>query len=175
MMMQNNKKYRRIFLLLILLLLISISYLALEISVFYEGRWQLVQGQGEFQFSKEQSSFELTLPTKWNYREDEWEILRNGKLFFKPLPVLPKNPNQPDTGVDTGAVMEIPKPTCPWNVVGVLLGNEAKAILVHEKTQESQTVIVGSTMGEFEVIEIKKESVLVKSSEAEFKLELGGL
>ncbi|MCK4257733.1 MAG: hypothetical protein KAX49_02075 [Halanaerobiales bacterium] len=172
--MLNHKMNRRIFLLLILLLLISLSYLALEISIYYEGGWQLVQGQEGFLTPNEKSPFIVKLPSKQVYDEDEWDVLRNGKLFFKLLPVQQNN-NQQITDTNPGLIIELPKPVCLWNVVGVLLGNEAKAIMEHKENHISQTVTVGSKLEEFEVIEIKKESVLVKSSEAEFRLELGGM
>lgn len=174
-MAQKNNQTRRILLILIILLLGSISYLALEASIFYEGQWQAVQGSGIRPGSQNPQEFQVTLPMKKRYAKNHWDVIREGRLFFEPESVVvqptqhTERSNQPDVKQPVPA-----KPTCPWVLLGVLYSSDSMAILAHQNSQESQTVRVGTRLGEFEVVEIQNDYVLVQSPDAEFKLELGG-
>lgn len=173
-MAQKNSQMRRILLVLIILLLGSISYLALEASLYYEGQWQAVQGSGVRPQVHQVEPITISLPEKQSYSGQHWDVIRQGRLFFEPQPVnqAPKvqRPSQPTYQ----KTVEPPKPTCPWVLLGVLYSSDSTAILGNKQSQTSQTVKVGSILEEFEVMEIHRDHVLVKSPEAEFKLELGG-
>lgn len=172
-MAQRNNRTRRILLILIILLLGSISYLALEASIYYEGQWQAVQGSGIRPGSQNPQEFQVTLPMKKSYAENHWDVIREGRLFFEPEPVV-----QPPEYIKPNLPIQQPvfpsKPTCPWILLGVLYSSDSSAILANRLNKESQVVWVGTKLGEFEVVEIEKDYVLVESPEAEFKLELGG-
>ncbi|AZR72572.1 hypothetical protein BBF96_03730 [Anoxybacter fermentans] len=174
-MKDRNSRNRRILLLLIFILLISISYLALEFSIYVDGRWQIVQGQEiGVKTNKDIETLKIELPKKIDYGNDYWNVLREGRLFFKSLPekrTVPTNPQPKDQPVTPVTLI---KPVCPWVAVGVLLGEEPTAILAHKQNQTSQTVKVGDKLGEYEVMQIEKDFVLLKSPDGEFKLELGG-
>ncbi len=165
---------RVIMLLLIITLLVSISYLALEISIYIEGRWQLVQSAGFQPIPEQRNPFAVQTAEKDTYPQDYWTVVSEGELFFKPLSAQPVT-QQPIVVPQTPTVKESPKPTCPWVNMGVMIGNPSLAILTNGQSQKSEIVKVGTRLGDYEVLEITVGYVLVRSSEAEFKLEVGGM
>lgn len=170
MKLVNSKMIRRIFFILIILLLVSLCYLALDVAVFLDGEWQLVQGQDLSKSPPEYIFDQINLPNKMEYPTDYWEILHAGKLFFKtplaipsveePVQVLPDKQNF--------------TPTCPWVLKGILWADNPSAILAHQQSQQSLTVRIGRIVDGFKVIAITKDYVIVKSLAGEFRLELGG-
>lgn len=179
-MKANVTRNRRIFLGMLVLLLVSSAYLALEISLYYEGAWQGVQVQG-LVGTATGKTFTVEVPERQNYADEDWDIVRDGQLFFKSLPVVVDVETPDDTFVPPPYVPEEtvtyvpPKPTCPLVVTGIMLGEQATAILANKQSQMSQTARVGTRLGEFEVIEIARDYVLVKGLDTEFKLEYGGM
>lgn len=181
-MKSNQTRNRRVFLFLLVLLLVSLSVLALEYTTYSGGGWQTVQGQGLSQTNQNKQPFIVPVPSRPIVTEDNWEIVREGRLFFLPLPVEDEVSEELPDVIEISepfehivTPVETPKPTCPFVVAGIMMGKESTAILVNKSTQKSQTVKVGSSVDKFEVVEIEKSYVLVKSSEADFKLELGGM
>lgn len=201
-MSPNPNRDRRILLVLIILLLVSISYLALQTASYFGGSWQLVSGHGNPTFGDQgREPFSLQVAERSAYQNEDFGVIRGGKLFFKPRKVeevnvvsppppvkveLPKPqppeqtepkeiPSQEEKPKDPIPQPEPPKPTCPYIVSGILWGEPSSAILVNKATQKSQTVRVGSVVGDFTVIAIEQDSVLVQSEAAEFKLKLGGM
>lgn len=203
-MRQSSNNLRKILLFLTVLLLISIAYLALEFATYYEGSWQGVSGAKVRHHAKgNQQAFEVKVADRVDYPAGYWDIVRGGRLFVKPLPAAPAPEPQPapqpapepaptPTPTPEPAPQpapepkpqpvpqpEPPKPTCPYTVTGIIWPKNsdappATAILANSQNQSSQTVRVGSKLGDFEVLQIAKEYVLVKNGDAEFKLELGG-
>ncbi len=55
---------------------------------------------------------------------------------------------------------------------GVLGGENPRAIIVYKQTRQAHTVFVGDMLGEFEIMEIKPRSVMLKWREDTFELSL---
>lgn len=173
-MMSKIQSLRVILLFLIIILLISITYFALDISTYLAGDWRLVQGENLEKLDFDPQSVVVQVGEKKSYPPEYWNVISHGELFFKPKPVL-KEPQLPNSQTEEPAINLSPeKPTCPWTVSGVIVGQKNKAILVNIENQFSQTVEVGFRLQEFIVSEITVDYVLLKSSKAEFRLELGG-
>lgn len=203
-MPRSSNKLRKILLFLTVLLLISVAYLALELATYYEGSWQGVSGAKLRHNPKaNQQALELKVADRVSYPAGYWDIVRGGKLFVKPLPPAPtpepmpapepqptpapapeptpQPAPEPAPQPEPQPVQqpEPPKPSCPYTVTGIIWPKNtdappATAILANTQNQTSQTVRTGSKLGDFEVLQIAKEYVLVKKGDAEFKLELGG-
>jgi hypothetical protein len=198
-MSPNPNRDRRILLVLIILLLVSISYLSLQAASYFGGGWQFVSGQGNQPLGGQgREVFSLQVPERTDYMHENFSAIRGGKLFFKPRkvelvvtppeppdqinPIKPVDPQEtdlihtpPDQSEEKVDLPPPPKPTCPYVVSGILWGDVSSAILVNKATQKSQTVRVGTVLGDFTVMAIDRDSVLVQSAEAEFKLKLGGM
>ena len=169
--MIRSKLRKQIFFCLIILLLVSLCYLAMDIVTFLEGEWQLVHGQEQNESPEKNTYDQINIPVKIEYPTDYWEVLHAGKLFFK-TPIYIPNMENP--------IQELPNkpnltPTCPWVLKGILWAEDPSAIIAHQQSKLSLTVRIGSIVDDYEVITIKKDYIVVKSLEAEFRLELGGI
>lgn len=199
-MAQNHNRNRRILFVLIILLLVSISYLALQAASYWGGSWQLVSGSGNATPRPGGSEpFSIQPPGRSDYPAENFGAVRGGRLFFKPRqaeetaavpgkdretvpaeppippPASPQIPPEEPAKPEPIALPEPPKPTCPYFVSGILWGDSSVAILVHRETKKGETVRVGTAIGNYTVKMIERDSVTIQSTEAEFKLELGGM
>jgi hypothetical protein len=85
-------------------------------------------------------------------------------LFMAPRPPKPKAPPAPKTNpVELLALIELQ---------GVLGGSRPRAMIQYKRTRETVTVSVGDDLGEFQVVEIRERSVVLKWRDELFELSL---
>ena len=89
--------------------------------------------------------------------------LRND-LFDVPKPTRKQKPKEPKTNpVELLRLIELQ---------GVLGGDNPRAMVLYKRTKETVTVSVGDDLGDFEVVEIRERSVVLKWRDELFELSL---
>lgn len=103
------------------------------------------------------------LESSVNVSTDAKLKLRND-LFDVPKPTRKQKPKEPKTNpVELLRLIELQ---------GVLGGSNPRAMVLYKRTKETVTVSVGDDLGEFEVVEIRERSVVLKWRNELFELSL---